>query len=238
MHAVLLAGGKGTRLRPYTATVPKVLLPLDGVPVIELLIAQLREEGFGRITVVTGHLAEAVQQRLGNGERLGVRIDYLRETQPLDTAGCLGLMTLPKEPFLLINADIMTSFRFRDLLAAHQELQPLATVAVCRHPLSVDFGVVQFDAEGSMTGYHEKPTYELWVSMGIYCLDPQVCRHVARGESVSMPQLLTRLRDAGQTVRCHREVCYWRDIGRPEDYAQAQEDFARLNAVSAPRKAA
>jgi NDP-mannose synthase len=237
MHAVLLAGGKGTRLGPFTATMPKVLLPVDGVPVIERIIDQLRQQGIHDCTVVIGHLAEMVTAHLGSGERLGVRIRYVREARPLDTAGCLGQLS-PREPFLLINSDILTDFQFIDLARSHQRARCAATVAVCRHSMYVDFGVVQCDAEGRMSGYFEKPSYDVWVSMGVYCLDPSVCRLVDRGERVSMPHLLRRVQDAGHVVRCHQADCYWRDIGRPEDYARANEELEEQSEPIVARYAA
>jgi len=238
MHAVLLAGGKGTRLRPYTAHVPKALLPINGVPVIELLIGQLRDQGVQEYTVVVGHMAEQIQKQLGSGARLGVEIHYVRETEPLDTAGCLGLFTPSTEPFLFVNADIMTDFPFLDLAKFHARLGSVATVAIARHHVKVDFGVVQCDVEGRMLGYVEKPSYDLSVSMGIYCLDPRVCDFVTRGERISMPDLLLRLCEAGEVVRCYRANCYWRDIGRPDDYAQAKQDLAELPQRFSVRRAA
>ena len=216
-------------MQPFTAAVPKVLLPIDGIPVIELLITELRQQGIRDFTVVTSHLAEMVQESLGSGERLGVRIRHIHESQPLDTAGCLGQLNPAPGPFLLVNADIVTDFRFMDLLRFHRRLRAMATVAVCRHQVDVDFGVVDFDAEGRMSNYREKAACDFMVSMGIYCLEAEVCRLVARGKRLSMPQLLLLLQDSGQIVGCHRQDCYWRDIGRPEDYARANEEFAGLS---------
>lgn len=224
MHAVLLAGGKGTRLRPFTTTMPKSLLPIDGVPLIESLIADLRDQGIEDFTVVTGHLAETIEYYLGCGERLGVRIRYLREARPLDTAGCLGQLARPAEPFLFVNADIVTSFQFLDLVVFHHRLDATASVAVCRHRVNVEFGVVESGTDGILSGYDEEPGYDLCVSMGIYCLNPAVCRYVGRGERISMPQLLLRLHNAGEPVRVYRDDCYWRAIGRAEDYALAKND--------------
>ncbi|MCE9553380.1 MAG: NTP transferase domain-containing protein [Planctomycetes bacterium] len=225
MHAVILAGGKGSRLAPLTVRTPKVLLPIDGTAVIERLIGQLREEEILEITVVTGHLSEMVQQQLGNGDRLGVRIQYVCEPRLLDTAGCLGQLR-PTATFLLINGDVVTDFRFSDLVRSHEEAACLASVAVRRHCLPVDFGVIQCDEGGRMSAFVEKPTYECWVNMGIYCFEPSVCRLVAAGERLSMPDLLLRLRSTHQEVNCHKTECYWRDIGRPQDYLQAQQDLA------------
>ena len=130
------------------------------------------------------------------------------------------------KPFLLINADIVTDLRFTQLLQFHQRLRPAATVAACRHRVHVDFGVVECEADGRLQDFKEKPDYDLWVNMGIYCLDPRACDFVSAGERISMPDLLLRLRDAGENVLCYRADCSWRDIGRVEDYTQANKEFA------------
>jgi NDP-sugar pyrophosphorylase family protein len=213
MRAVLLAGGKGTRLQPFTATFPKPLVPLDDVPVIEILVQQLRQHEITDLTVVTGHLAELIRSFLGDGERFGMRIDYFKETTPLDTAGCLGLLPRPAEPFLVMNGDLLTTLNFQQLVRFHQEHRPMATIATYPKKVTIDLGVVEMDPRGYL--------------MGIYCFQPEVCDYVAAGERISMPELILRLRDAGEPVLCYREDCYWLDIGRPEDYAVAVEEFRR-----------
>jgi len=225
MRAVLLAGGKGTRLQPFTATFPKPLMPLDDVPVIELLIEQLRHHGVDDLTVVTGHLAELIRAFLGDGERFGVRITYLKEETPLDTAGCLGLIDPGTEPLLVMNGDLLTTLDFSRLVEFHCREQPAATISLYRRQVKIDLGVVESDASGRLVDYIEKPTYDFSVSMGVYCFNPKALAYVARGERLPMPQLMLRLRDAGEKVACYREDCYWLDIGRPDDYARAIEDF-------------
>ncbi len=227
MHAVLLAGGNGTRLQPFTATFPKPLVPLDDVPVIEILIQQLVRFGVRDFTVVTGHLAELLRAFLGDGARFGVRIRYLREDPPLDTAGCLGLLDRPSEPFLVMNGDLLTTLDFSQLMSFHRQQAPTATIAAHRREVKIDLGVLKISGNGGLDDYIEKPTYEFFVSMGIYCFDPRVCDFVKRGERISMPSLILRLRDAGEKILCYREDCYWLDIGHPDDYAQAIEDFRR-----------
>ncbi|NUQ63932.1 MAG: NTP transferase domain-containing protein [Pirellulales bacterium] len=236
MHAVLLAGGKGTRLQPFTAAFPKPLVPLDDVPVIELLVQQLRHYGITDLTVVTGHLAELIQSFLGNGERFGLRIRYFKEEQPLDTAGCLGLIDRPREPFLVMNGDLLTTMNFLSMVRFHRRHGPTATIATYRKTVRIDLGVLQVDSESRLTEYQEKPTHEFLVSMGIYCFEPAVCDHVRPGERVSMPELILRLRDASEQVLCYREDCYWLDIGRPEDYAAAIEEFRKDRFRFLPRR--
>jgi NDP-mannose synthase len=227
MRAVLLAGGKGTRLQPFTAAFPKPLVPLDDVPVIELLVEQLRHFGLTELTVVTGHLAELIRAFLGDGERFGVRIDYLKEETPLDTAGCLGLLPRRDEPFLVMNGDLLTTLDFSQLLGFHQRYRPIATIATYRRDVKIDLGVVKVGPDGRLVDYIEKPSYDFFVSMGVYCFDPRVSDYVEPGERIAMPELMLRLRDAGESVLCYQEDCYWLDIGRPDDYARAIEDFRR-----------
>ena len=225
MQAILLAGGKGTRLQPFTATFPKPLVPLDDTPVIEILIQQLRYHGVRDLTVVTGHLAELIHAFLGKGERFGLRIDYLKEETPLDTAGCLGMIERPVQPFLVMNGDLLTTLNFRNLCTFHRDAAPMATIAAYRRDVKIDLGVLHINDGGQLEDYIEKPNYEFFVSMGMYCLDPRVCDYVQRGERISMPQLILRLRDAGEKIMCFREDCYWLDIGRPDYYARAIEEF-------------
>ncbi len=225
MQAILLAGGKGARLQPFTATFPKPLVPLDDTPVIEILIRQLVHHGVCELTVVTGHLAHLIYAYLGHGERFGVRINYVEEKTPLDTAGCLGLIERPAEPFLVMNGDLLTTLDFTNLMAFHRQNRPMATIAAYKRDVKIDLGVLKMDDTGHLTDYIEKPTYDFFVSMGMYCFDPRVCDFVGHGERISMPALILRLRDAGENVMCFREDCYWLDIGRPDDYARAIEEF-------------
>lgn len=222
-QAILLAGGRGTRLGSMTRDLPKSLLPVQGVSVIERLIHRLSEAGITACTVVTCHRAEQVEQHLANAGQLGVQIDVLREPHPLGTAGCLGLLPRPDRPFLLVNGDIVTDLCFRRLAVEHLRAGATATVAVRRQVSTLEFGVVEFDHIGRVHGYREKPTHEAFVAMGIACLDPRVCDHVGCEEAVSMPALLTRLIAAGEPIFSHRHDGLWVDIGRPDDYAACQQ---------------
>ena len=241
MQAVLLAGGKGTRLRPYTRDLPKPLVPLGNAPgdtpVLELLVTQLKEAGVTDLTVVTGHLAEQIEAFLGDGSRFGLNVTLVRETTPLDTAGCLGLIDRPSEPFLMMNGDLLTSLNFAAMRAAHVEGDaPAATIAAHRREVKIDLGVLELDAAGRLTDYVEKPTHTFWVSMGVYVLDPRVCDLVGENERVSLPELILQLRDAGEPVASFREECYWLDIGRPDDYLKAIDDFRERRALFFPNR--
>lgn len=237
-RALLLAGGRGTRLGSITRGRPKPLVPVQGVPVITRLIARLRDEGVERCTVVTCHLAEMIEAELGDGRDLGVRIDYLREPEPLGTAGCLGLLPPPADSFFLLNADIVTDLSFRALAERHRRTGAAATVAVWRHAAHVEYGVVDFDAAGRVTGFREKPVHEVFVSMGVACLAPRACTHVGAGEALTLPELLARLVAAGEPVFSHRHDGGWCDIGRPDDYERAQRLLLPPMALKPRRRAA
>lgn len=222
-HAVLLAGGRGTRLGSMTRDLPKPLLPIQGISVIERLIGQLRESGVERCTVVTCHRADEVEAHLGDGRHLGVEIHTLREDRPLGTAGCLGLLPRPDRPFLLVNADIVTDLCFRELGRRHLQDGAAATVAVHRHRLPLEFGVIDVDADGRLLEYREKPVHEVFVAMGVACLEPRVCDYVVAGEPVTLPELLARVMAATGHVSCFRHDGLWMDIGRPQDYTACQD---------------
>ncbi len=221
-RAVILAGGRGTRLGAIGRAIPKPLVPIQGVPVIVRLIARLHEAGVEAFTIVTHHRADVIEAHLGDGRNLGVRIDYLREPKPLGTAGCLGLLTPPDRAFFLANADIITDLSFGTLALKHVASRAAATVAVRRHTTPIDYGTVEFDADGRLTRYLEKPVLEAFIGMGLYCLSPQVCDYVARDEAVTMPEVLDRLLAVGQNVFCHRHDGIWCDIGRPGDLERCQ----------------
>ncbi|HEY1067093.1 MAG TPA: sugar phosphate nucleotidyltransferase [Pirellulales bacterium] len=238
MQAVLLAGGRGMRLRPYTATLPKPLVPLDDTPVVELLLRQLAHYGIHDLTVVLGHLAELIQAFLGDGSRFGVNIRYIKEETPLDTAGCLGLLETPREPFLVMNGDLLTNLDFSDLIASHLKTRTTATIATYPRRVKIDFGVLDVDAQNHLVNYTEKPSHDFLVSMGVYCFEPYVCGYVKAGEKISMPDLILRMKAAGETVSCYRADCYWLDIGRPDDYSQATDDFLANREFFLPTKPA
>ncbi|NQT36565.1 MAG: NTP transferase domain-containing protein [Planctomycetes bacterium] len=227
MQAVLLAGGKGTRLKPFSTIFPKPLVPLDDVPVIEVLVRQLQAHGITDLTVVTGHLAELIRTFLGDGSRLGVRIRYFREDTPLDTAGCLGMLERPDEPFLVMNGDLLTTLNFNHLAAFHRQQHAMATIATYEKSVTIDLGVLQVDGQGQLTEYLEKPKHRFLVSMGIYCFQPEVCDLVEPGEPLAMPDLILRIREQDRRVMAYQEDCYWLDIGRPDDYATAIDQFNR-----------
>lgn len=226
MQAVILAGGKGTRLKPYTISFPKPLVPIGDYPILEIIVRQLARMGFDRITISTGHLAELIEAYFGNGSRWGVNIEYVREYTPLNTAGALKLVENCEENFLVMNGDILSTIDYGRLFAQHVEKGCLATVASKVRESKIDFGVMKFGDDGYLSEYIEKPVYTFSVSMGVYVLSNRCCDLIAPGESLGMPDLLLRIKDNGGKVFCHNSECYWLDIGRVDDYEKAQDEFA------------
>jgi NDP-sugar pyrophosphorylase family protein len=234
MQAVLLAGGKGTRLRPFTHVFPKPLMPLgdaDPMPIIEVVLRQLARHGFGDVTVITGYLTELIEAFCGTGVKFGTRLTYRREVTPLGTAGGLTLLDRPEEPVLVINGDILTTLDFAAMYAFHRQLGPAATIASYPREVKIDFGVLEFAAEPHvLTGYREKPEFFFQVSMGVYILDPSAWSYLRPGLPLTMPELLEAMRADGKAVHCFRQPCYWLDIGRHDDYATANDIFVARRA--------
>lgn len=225
MQAVILAGGKGTRLAPYTASFPKPLVPIGDHPILEIIIRQLVRYGFDRATISTGHLAELIEAYFGSGQRWGINIEYVREYTPLSTAGGLKLVPNCEDNFLVINGDILTTLDYKRLFELHLEKKAMVTIATKVRESKIDFGVVEVDQEGFLQDYIEKPVYSFSVSMGIYILSKRAQDFINEGESLGMPELLLRVKESGEKVYCHLSDCYWLDIGRLDDYQKAQEEF-------------
>jgi NDP-mannose synthase len=229
MQAVVLAGGKGTRLRPYTHVLPKPLMPLgeeDPMPIIEVVLRQLGRFGFDDVTIITGYLTELIEAFCGDGRRFGTRVSYRREVAPLGTAGGLTLLERPADSVLVINGDILTTLDYGAMYAFHQSRHASATIASYPREVKIDFGVLQFgDDRHILTGYQEKPEYSFEVSMGVYILSPRAWDYLSTGRPLPMPELLESMRRRGHDIHCYRQECYWLDIGRHDDYATANEIF-------------
>ena len=231
MRAIVLAGGRGSRLRPYTVVLPKPLIPVGDRPVLDIVVRQLRRAGFERLTVATGYLAELIEAFFGDGGSYGIAIDYFRETRPLGTVGSLALIDGLDEPFLVMNGDVLTDLDYRQLMIDHAASGAIATSATSRREIEVSLGVLRFEDgvdSTRLTDYDEKPHIDYEASMGVYCFSPRVIDHIERGERLDFPDLILRLIAAGETVRGWRSDDYWLDIGRHEDYEQAQDEFERV----------
>ena len=225
MQAVILAGGKGTRLKPFTVSLPKPLVPVGDYPIIEIIIRQLAKQGFKEIIISTGHLAQLIQAYCGDGKRWGVAIRYVHEDKPLDTAGSLKLIDGLADNFLVMNGDILTTLDYGALVREHQAKGIAATTATTIREVKIDFGVPAVNDDGFMNGYTEKPTYTFLVSMGVYVLSRSMVDLIQKNEAIGMPDLLLRAFNKGGKVFCHKSSCYWLDIGRLDDYERAQDEF-------------
>ena len=236
-RAVILAGGLGTRLRPYTTVLPKPLMPVGDRPILDIVIRQLARAGFERITIATGYLAELIEAFFGDGARYGIPIDYFREEEPLGTVGALSLIDGLDEDFLVMNGDILTNIDYSALLDRHGDGGQAATVAAHERDIQVSLGVMLFQQEADptrVTHYIEKPRLSYVASMGVYCFAPRVRQFIPQGQRLDFPDLVLRLIAAGETVRAWRSQDHWLDIGRHDDYEQAQDQFNQLRDVFLP----
>jgi NDP-sugar pyrophosphorylase family protein len=228
-RAVILAGGEGTRLRPYTTVLPKPLMPIGDRPVLDIVMRQLKAHGFERVTIATGYLAELIEAFFRDGSEYGISIDYYREHEPLGTVGALALIEgLGEADVLVMNGDVLTDIDYGALLERHRASDAAATIATKVRHIQVSLGVLRFDDEGDatrLTGYDEKPAIDFTASMGVYCFAPRALSHIKPGERLDFPDLVLRLIAANDVVRAWPSDDYWLDIGRHDDYEQAQEEF-------------
>lgn len=226
MKVVLLAGGKGTRLRPYTALIPKPLMPIGDHTVAEILLRQLARAGVTDVLVCVGHQAALIEAVLGPGDRYGLRITYRREEEPLGTVGPLRACQadLP-ERFLVMNGDILCDLDFKALHDAGEASGAPLTVAVCERASRIDLGVLDLGPSGEVTGFREKPTFTFWVSMGVYAMSRDVIRFIPEGRPFGFDELMHALLAAGAPIGTFPFRGHWLDIGRSEDFADAQAEF-------------
>jgi NDP-mannose synthase len=229
MKAVVMAGGKGTRLAPYTKILPKPLMPIGDLPILEILLRQMRRAGVTEVILTVGHLAELLRSFFQDGSRFGLHIDYSFEDKPLGTAGPLSLVRdRLHDTFIVTNGDVLTTLNLQHMIEAHRESGAAATIAMQMRQVKIDLGVLECDDGLELTGYVEKPTYEFRVSMGIYLFEPLVIDYIPYNEYLDFPDLVLRLLEAGQRVVGYPFEGYWQDLGRPDDYEQAVQDFESL----------
>lgn len=224
VQAVIMAGGLGTRLRPLTDETPKPMLPIGGRPLMELIVDQLRESGIRRVNVTTHFRPDTIADHFGDGHDFGVEIRYVEETQPLGTAGAVGLVEGTNEPILVINGDVLTRVNIREMLRYHQHQGADLTMAVRPFELPVPYGVVECDGP-SVVRIREKPHLGLLVNAGVYLLQPDVVKSIPPGGRFDMTDLIQHLLENRRPVASFPIVEYWRDIGERKDYEQARKDF-------------
>jgi dTDP-glucose pyrophosphorylase len=223
LRAMVLAGGFGKRLRPLTDDIPKPMLPVGDRPLLEILVDQLRAAGIKNVNMATHYKGDVIAEHFGDGRKFGVDISYVKETEPLGTAGALSMIDVGDEPLLVMNGDIVTNIDFRAMLRFHMENQAELTVAVRHYRFKVPFGVVESNG-AFITSVSEKPTVEQLINAGIYLLSPSVCSSVPKGQSYDMTDVIEVLLKENRTVVSFPILEYWLDIGRMEDYEQAQAD--------------
>jgi NDP-sugar pyrophosphorylase family protein len=228
MRAVILAGGKGTRLLPYTTVIPKPLMPVGDRPILELIIRQLKHYGFSRVTMAVGHLAELIEAYFGNGNKYGIKIDYSREDEPLGTIGSLSLIDTLDTTFLVMNGDVLTNLDYLKLVDFHKKNQAVATIASYNKEVKVDLGILEMDEGFELKDYIEKPTFKYDVSMGIYVFEPEILSFIEPNAYLDFPDLVQTLIKDNRKVIAFPFDGYWLDIGRHDDYVRAQEEFETI----------
>ena len=231
-RAVVLAGGRGSRLAPYTTVLPKPLMPVGDRAILEIVLRQLCAAGFDDVTLAVGHLGHLIRAVLGDGRANGTSIRYHDEQQALGTAGPLATIPDLDRTFLMLNGDVLTTLDFRALVAAHEAAGNVLTIATHRRTVRADYGVLRTDGVVAdtrrVTGYEEKPELSYTVSMGVYALEPEAVGHVPAAEYFDLPDLVLALLAAGAQVGAYPFDGYWLDIGREDDYRRAQADADSL----------
>ncbi len=229
MKAVILAGGKGTRLAPYTTVFPKPLMPIDGMPILEIIVRQLAHFRIKEMIFTVSHQSEPLLSAyFGNGHRYGVNIRYSREEKPLGTAGPLSLLSDLTETFLVMNGDILTTLDYHRLIQYHRQKRGMVTIAMSQKEVLLELGVMECDPNARLTRYLEKPTLSYSVSMGVYVFEKGVLEWIPRGKYLDFPELIQKLLKQEKRVICYPSGDFWLDIGRHEDYEEAQKEFQKM----------
>jgi NDP-sugar pyrophosphorylase family protein len=229
MKAVILAGGKGTRLAPYTRIFPKPMMPIGDKTILEVLLTQLKYSGVNHVIITVGHMAGLMRAFFQDGSQYGLDISFSLEQQPLGTAGPLSLLFGLDEPFFVTNGDVLTTLDFNQLMAFHKaQGDAIATIATHQRTVHIDLGVIESDETDSIVDYIEKPDIDYQVSMGVYVFDPKILKYIPKGEYMDFPDLVCKLLEDGQRVANYKFDGYYQDLGRPEDYDQACQDFETL----------
>lgn len=226
-HAVILAGGKGSRLRPYTIVLPKPLMPIGDYPILEVIVRQLVVQGFTNITLAVNHQAELIKAFFGDGSKWGISIEYSLEDQPLGTMGPLKLINNLPEHFLVMNGDILTDIVFAEFFDNHVNSGAIYTISSHLREEMIDYGVLQTN-NGFLTGFKEKPKNMYEVSMGIYMLSKKVLNFIPENTPYGFDQLMLALLAKNEPVAVKTFTGLWLDIGRPDDYVKAIEQFDQL----------
>jgi len=224
-RAVILAGGTGTRLQPYTVVLPKPLMPIGEYPILEVIIRQLARHGFTHVTLAVNHQASILKAFFGDGNKWGIHIDYSLEKKPISTIAPLSLIPDLPENFLLMNGDVLTDFDLSGFFERHMARGRLFTIAAARRLQLIDYGVLQIDASHRLTGFSEKPEMRYLVSMGVYAVNRRILQFVPSDSKYGFDDLMKDLLGKDEPVAVEPYEGFWLDIGRPDDYVRAVEEF-------------
>lgn len=221
--AIILAGGKGTRLRPYTMTLPKPLVPVGEKPILELIIMQLKSHGFTHITITVNHMAEIIKAFFGDGSKWGISIDYTMETKALSTMGPLTLVETLPDNFLVMNGDVLTDLNFSEFYQSHITNESIFTIASHRRKEKIDYGLLHHDENNKLVKFEEKPSYDFLVSMGVYMVNKDVMNYIPEDTFFGFDHLMYKLLEENNPATVYEYTGFWLDIGRPSDYEMATE---------------
>lgn len=226
-RAIILAGGKGTRLKPYTISMPKPLVPLGGKPILERIIIELRTNGFDHITITVNHMAEMIMSYFEDGSKWDIKIDYSLEREPLSTMGPLKLIHDLPDNFLVMNGDVLTDLNFKDFFENHISNNRNFSISSSKRIEKVDFGVLHISDSHELLDFEEKPDFDFQVSMGIYALNKSVLDYIPHSTFFGFDHLMERLLRENISVHVIEHRGFWLDIGRPSDYEYANELFEK-----------
>ncbi len=227
-RAVILAGGKGTRLRPYTITFPKPLMPIGDYPILEVIIRQLTQYGFNHITMAVNHHAELIKAFFGDGSKWNIKIDYSFEEKALSTMAPLKLINDLPNDFLVMNGDILTDFNYGEFYDKHNRNKNIFTIASYQREVKSEFGVLEVNHENRLIGFQEKPISKYDVSMGIYMVSKEAVNFIPKNTFYGFNHLMLDLIKNGKNPSTDKFTGYWLDIGRPDDYEIAIEEFEKM----------
>ncbi len=222
--AVILAGGRGTRLRPYTIAMPKPLVPVGDKPILEIIIIGLVKQGFEKVIITVNHQADIIMAYFGDGSKWGISIEYSLEKEPLGTMGPLKLLKNLPENFLVMNGDVLTDMDYSVFLEEHIRSEKIFTIASYKRIQKIDYGVLEVK-NSTLAGFREKPETQFVVSMGVYAVSKEIMHYIPDNQFFGFDMLMLALLNEDMEIRVHEHEGYWLDIGRPEDYQQAVEDI-------------
>ena len=229
MQALILVGGKGTRLKPYTNIIPKPLLPVGEKPILEIILMQLKNSGVSDVVLAVGHMSQLFESFFEDGSRLGINIRYTFEDKPVGTAGAIAYaIDLFEDNFLVMNGDLLTTLDYKKMYNTHKKNNASGTIAIHTREVKLDFGIVETDSKGLLLSYKEKPSYFYDFGMGVNILNVNDVRpFLKKGEYLDMPDLMLLLKEHGHKIHSYQEDCFWLDMGRPDDYETANEIFLK-----------